>query len=217
VSGTNVIASGLSDVFAVAGAGDTLTVDLVSSNYESISGEPTVVTPPGTNGNQTEAPIFVDAPADDFHQAADSPTIDAGSNAPALSAFDIDNEARVQGEAPDIGADEFTPVVEPPEPPEPPPTPDTSDPQTSITAGPKTKTKKRSARFEFASSEAGSSFACSLDGGDFAPCASPFVASRVRRGKHAFVVLATDAAGNTDSTPAVKRWTVTRKRRPPAR
>lgn len=89
---------------------------------------------------------------------------------------------------------------------------DTSPPETSITKQPKDKTRKKSATFEFTSSEPGSTFECSLDGAAFAPCSSPH-ALRVKRGKHFFAVRAKDAAGNTDGSPATASWKVKKKRK----
>jgi hypothetical protein len=57
-------------------------------------------------GNQSAAPIFVDAGADDYRQAAGSPTIDAGFDEFINGAFDVDGDLREIG-ATDIGADEF--------------------------------------------------------------------------------------------------------------
>ncbi len=39
-------------------------------------------------------------------------------------------------------------------------------------------------------------------------CVSPFEVSGLVVGGHEFAVRATDAAGNTDATPAVHTWTV---------
>jgi hypothetical protein len=89
--------------------------------------------------------------------------------------------------------------------------PDTDPPETTITGGPKNKTKKGRATFVFSSDEPGSSFDCSLDGKTtFKPCTSPFTV-KVKKGKHTFQVQATDAAGNTDSTPASDDWKRKRK------
>ena len=102
------------------------------------TGTGATVTDPGTGNNVTGAPLFVNAGAGDFHEKVGSPTINAGSAAGQLGQFDIDGQARVQGSAPDIGADEFDQIA----------------PQTRITKGPKAKTRKRTATFKFSSSEA---------------------------------------------------------------
>ena len=89
---------------------------------------------------------------------------------------------------------------------------DTSPPETQITNGPKKKTKKKQATFEFSSSEPGSTFECKLDSGQFEPCGSP-KEYKVKKGKHSFSVRAKDAAGNVDSTPASVDWKVKKKKK----
>jgi hypothetical protein len=59
-------------------------------------------------GNQTAAPLFVDAAGGDYREAAGSPTIDAGI-ADQLGALDLAGNPRTVGAAPDIGAFEFVP------------------------------------------------------------------------------------------------------------
>jgi hypothetical protein len=95
----------------------------------------------------------------------------------------------------------------------PPPPLDTSAPDTSVSGKKKIMTRKKKARitFTFGASEAGSTFVCSLDGRPFSPCSSPFSA-KVRRGAHTLSVVATDAAGNVDPTPASFTTRVKRKR-----
>src|SRR5204862_534026 len=85
---------------------------------------------------------------------------------------------------------------------------DTTAPDTTITAAPPAVSNSSSASFSFTATEAGSSFACQLDGGAFAPCVSPQSYSGLANGSHSFQVRATDAAGNTDPTPASYAWTV---------
>jgi hypothetical protein len=85
---------------------------------------------------------------------------------------------------------------------------DTTPPATTITSEPTGVTSSHSATFAFASSEAPSSFACSLDGGGFGPCVSPKSYGGLADGQHAFQVRATDVVGNTDPTPAAYSWQV---------
>ena len=75
-------------------------------------------------------------------------------------------------------------------------------PQTTITKRPHRRTRKRTARFAFGSTEAGSSFECRLDRAGFAPCVAPVKYRRLKRGRHRFEVRAIDAAGNADPSPA---------------
>ncbi len=84
---------------------------------------------------------------------------------------------------------------------------DTQPPDTSITS-PQPSSSSSSASFEFTSTEPGSTFACSLDGAVFSACSSPKSYSGLTNSLHTFEVRATDAAGNTDLTPASNQWTV---------
>jgi hypothetical protein len=91
------------------------------------------------------------------------------------------------------------------------PPPDTTPPETFIDTGPSGTVKSRNASFTFSSSEAGSTFVCSLDSAAFSSCSSspqPQTYSNLANGTHTFEVKATDAAGNTDPTPASRRWKV---------
>jgi hypothetical protein len=85
---------------------------------------------------------------------------------------------------------------------------DTTAPGTTIDSGPGDPTSATSASFAFSSSEAGSSFKCSIDGSPFGACSSPAAYSSLAEGAHTLEVKATDAAGNTDPTPASYGWTV---------
>jgi hypothetical protein len=90
---------------------------------------------------------------------------------------------------------------------------DKTAPETTIDSHPKPKTKRRRATFSFGSSEAGSSFLCSYDGKAYAPCSSPFATPKLKKGKHRFDVLATDAAGNRDQSAATFFWKVVKRRK----
>jgi hypothetical protein len=87
---------------------------------------------------------------------------------------------------------------------------DITPPDTTITAGPAegSTVTQAAASFSFSSTEANSTFNCQLDGGGFSRCASPKTVSGLPNGSHTFEVKATDAAGNTDATPARRTWTV---------
>jgi len=91
-----------------------------------------------------------------------------------------------------------------------PPPPDTTPPETTITAGPAegSTITQADVSFSFSSSEANSTFSCQLDGSGFSPCTSPKTYDSLANGSHTFYVTATDAAGNTDATPARRTWTV---------
>jgi hypothetical protein len=92
---------------------------------------------------------------------------------------------------------------------------DTTAPETAIKKHPKKSGKKRKATFSFSSSESGGSFECKLDKAALTPCTSPFK-KKVKAGRkpktHHFTVVAIDAAGNRDGTPASFTWKVKKKR-----
>jgi Right handed beta helix region len=85
---------------------------------------------------------------------------------------------------------------------------DKKAPETTIVKGPRARSHKRTAKFKFVSSEAGSTFQCKLDRRPFKPCRSPKRYKRLKPGKHVFKVRAIDAAGNRDKTPAARKFRV---------
>ena len=85
---------------------------------------------------------------------------------------------------------------------------DLTPPDTSILSGPTGTVPIASASITFASSEPGSTFACSLDGAPFTACTSPTNLTALAQGGHTFAVRAVDAAGHDDPTPASRAWTV---------
>lgn len=91
---------------------------------------------------------------------------------------------------------------------------DTTPPTTTISSGPASSSTSTSASFSFSGTDnvtpAGSlTFQCSLDSAAYSSCSSPKTYSSLTIGSHTFSVKATDAAGNTDPTPATQTWTVT--------
>jgi hypothetical protein len=97
--------------------------------------------------------------------------------------------------------------------PEPQPGGDANPPTATITGRPNDRTSSKQATFTFtgADTRAVAGFQCSLDGGPFAPCASPHTVS-VGRGNHSFYVHAVDHSGNV-GTPASDGWKVKKKKR----
>ena len=85
---------------------------------------------------------------------------------------------------------------------------DTTPPQTTIESGPSGLIKDSAPSFSFSASESGSTFECSLDGGDFSACTSPYTSTALADGAHTFSVRAGDPAGNTDATPATRSFTL---------
>jgi hypothetical protein len=89
---------------------------------------------------------------------------------------------------------------------------DNKPPDTQITKQPKAKTTKTTAKFKFTSTEANSTFKCKLDKGAFEDCTSPQKYRHLDPGKHKFQVVATDAAGNPDASPAKAKFKILKKR-----
>lgn len=102
-----------------------------------------------------------------------------------------------------------------------------SAPETTITAGPSGRTSDPAPRFEFTSSEPGSSFECRLDGGlwtlrrargpaspahafdpGWRPCASPASYRHLDDGPRLFEVRAIGPAGEADPSPASRAFRI---------
>jgi hypothetical protein len=89
---------------------------------------------------------------------------------------------------------------------------DTTPPDTPITSGPPPGPgSDRTPTFTFDSTEPGSRFECSIDGGPFVPCTSPFTTPELSGGPHTLAVRAIDASGNPDPTPTVYTFDIARQ------
>ena len=83
-------------------------------------------------------------------------------------------------------------------------------PETTLDVTPNSTTSSLVASFEFSGTDSLTSvtFECSVDGGSYVSCASPFSTSTLSVGPHMFAVRAVDAVGNIDLTPASYTWTI---------
>jgi hypothetical protein len=84
-------------------------------------------------------------------------------------------------------------------------------PQTTLRRKPPKRSTDRTPTFRFTADEAGARFQCKLDGKRFRACRSPFTTKALTFGAHTFRVRAIDSDGQTDTTPAVYRFTVLRR------
>lgn len=83
-------------------------------------------------------------------------------------------------------------------------------PDTDIDKGPKKRTSKTSAKFNFSSSDDSADFECSLDGKKFKSCESPLKLKKLKAGKHFFEVRAV-VGGTEDDSPASYKWKVVKE------
>lgn len=84
---------------------------------------------------------------------------------------------------------------------------DATPPETTITSGPANGATVTAAPTFAFSSEPSATFQCSVDGGGFAACTSPFTPT-LSDGARSFAVRAVDAVGNLDPTPATRSFTI---------
>ncbi|MFN2538705.1 MAG: PxKF domain-containing protein [Mycobacteriales bacterium] len=86
---------------------------------------------------------------------------------------------------------------------------DLTAPSATITAGPaEGGSSAGSTSFSFTASEA-SSFQCRVDSGAWAGCTSPISLTGLKPGQHSLELRAADLAGNAQSDPVTRHWTVT--------
>ena len=88
---------------------------------------------------------------------------------------------------------------------------DRAAPETSITGGPANggTTSDNTPTFDFSGSGSPTSYECSVDStSNYGSCTSPYTTGTLSNGSHTFRVRAKDGAGNVDSTPAARTFTV---------
>lgn len=220
----NSVISGPQTAIAVeADRGESATVTSSYSNYTAPTIEDDDLSNGNANGfatlsetNRTSHadPGFVSPGTGDYHLLPTSPLIDIGDPAgPFVGLLDLDGQSRfLPGAAAcpgatgrrDVGADEFAGAA----------VLDCAAPDTTASGKKVVRSKKKKAkvRFTLGASEPGSSFECSLDGGAFAPCSSPY-ARKVKRGKHTLQARAKDPSGNLDPSPASVPFSVKKKKK----
>jgi hypothetical protein len=131
VDAANVIAHSLdgshADIEIDVSSGASAALSMTHSNYATVSttlsaGTDFTFPAPGTNGNQTAPPQFVDAAASDFRPLESSPTVDAGLSDSLIGSLALGGDPRSLGKCvggkgiPDIGANEFVPTLPCPKP-----------------------------------------------------------------------------------------------------
>ncbi len=84
---------------------------------------------------------------------------------------------------------------------------DVTAPTTTIVTGPTGTVASTSATFTFSSNET-VTYQCNRDAAGWVACSTPHQPTGFTQGSHTLQVRATDAAGNTDATPASRTWTV---------
>lgn len=95
---------------------------------------------------------------------------------------------------------------------------DGAPPQTDVTGGPADGASLPAGtqpQYAFGADESDVTFECSVDGGPFSGCSSPFSPSALGTGRHAVEVRATDYVGNVDPTPATRSYVIDGPPAPP--
>lgn len=85
---------------------------------------------------------------------------------------------------------------------------DTVAPTSAIISGPGAVSGSHEQTIEFAASEPGATFTCSVDRRPSKPCVSPVQLRHLKLGEHRFAVRARDAAGNPQKVPTRLTWQV---------
>lgn len=93
---------------------------------------------------------------------------------------------------------------------------DLTPPTVRIVSGPPRRLavrgKEARVKFEFSADDPLATYECSLDGGPFVACQTPY-RIRVKRGKHTLELRGIDPVGNSSAAPAEHRFTIAKKKR----
>jgi hypothetical protein len=143
-------------------------------------------------------PVVFQAAAGTIYRIAVDSKFDPETGAPGMGSFALNVQMM---SLPPQGKGKASSPSQPP-----PPSPkDTLPPETTLR---KRVLKRRPpvVLFDFASTEAGSTFRCKRDKHPWTDCTAP--ARFSRPGRHVFRVAAVDASGNVDPSPAVARFNI---------
>ena len=206
-------------------------VDAAAGDFHQAPGSPTINAgtvdgssgPTDIDGEARRLGFAADIGADEFTEAPDADadaTGDPSDNCPTTFNIDQKNtDSDAQGDACDLDDDNDGVADSLDDCPTTagtsanggcPRVPDTTAPRTTLRKV-TIKQAKRTAVFHFVSSERGSRFRCKLDRKPYRSCVSTKTYRRLKPGKHVVRIVAVDAAGNTDRTPAVKRFRIRRR------
>ena len=187
---------------AISDSGPLMTADIILA--DGVPPITTITDAPPALTNATNASFSFTA----NEEATFECRLDGGSFAACVSPHTVSGLA--EGEHTfTVRATDLTGTVEP-APPFSTWTVDTAPPETSLLTMPPALTASSAGTFSFTASESGSAFACSLDGGAWTGCASPFAFGGLGEGAHSFSVRAADLVGNSDPSPATYGWNVAR-------
>jgi dipeptidyl aminopeptidase/acylaminoacyl peptidase len=188
--GTRVAFTRWPDGFPIGSMPDVISTNMAGGDEQPIAADPTVHESfPAYSPDGTKI-VYVDG-------TNSGSLVVANANGSNPVPVPLDPDVAVFPLNPDWAPAE---VVKPP--------PDTTAPETTITKKPKKRISKPKAKVRFVSSEPGSSFECKIDKKPYKPCQSPRKLKHLKPGRHKFRVRATDAAANTDPTPAKAKFKV---------
>lgn len=208
VSGVqSIFYGGRADVRVTSYGESVVAVGSRQSNYDSaeLVGDGSYAPQDASSPVQSTPPAFVNAAERNYRQASTSPTIDAGFDHFLLGPTDFEGDGRIQGGAPDIGADEAPSQASGTD-------PDLADsaPETLITRAPPPLVRASRVRYRFDAAGNTAGFECKLDRQRFSECKSPWLLKDLENGRHRFQVRAVTEAGAADRTPARDRFRVQR-------
>ncbi len=166
-----------------------------------------------TDGGRTYPITLLESTPNDGSQAISWPDVPTTTGRVKVSAvdnyfFDI-NDADITVTSTATPTPSPTPSPTPTPTPTPPPT-DTTPPDTTITSGPRKGSFVLDRNFDIDyASEPGATYTCSVGPrSGVCPASGSLTVRSLRPGTYDFSVAATDQAGNTDPTPAVRRFSI---------